>query len=82
MFYICTKAPISVTTEVGAFCLLRLRPNPHRIQFCILKTLQKCSGYAILQIAYGRLTSFFFGFSFCGKCILPQNPVNICLGGL
>lgn len=49
--------------EVGAFCLLRLRPNPRRIQYCILETLQKCSGYAIFQIAYGRLTSFFFGFS-------------------
>ena len=62
--------------------MLRLRPNPHRIQFCILKTLQKCSGYAIFQIAYGRLTSFFFGFSFHGKRILPQNPVYICLGSL
>lgn len=77
-----TKPGISDRVEMPGFCLLRLRPNPRRIQFCILKTLQKCSGYAIFQIAYGCLTSFFFGFSFHGKRILPQNPVYICLGGL
>ena len=68
--------------EVGAFCLLRLCPNPRRIQFCILRTLQKCSSYAIFQIAYGRLTSIFFRFSLHRKCILAQNPIHICLGGL
>ena len=77
-----TKPGISDRVEMPGFCLLRLRPNPRRIQFCILKTLQKCSGYAIFQIAYGCLTSFFFGFSFHGKRILPQNPVYICLGSL
>lgn len=77
-----TKPGISPLSEMPGFCLLRLRPNPHRIQFCIPKTLQKCSGYAIFQITYGRLTSFFFGFSFHGKRILPQNPVYICLGSL
>lgn len=82
MFYIRAKAPISIIMEVGVFCLLRLRPNPRRIQFCILETLRKCSGCAIFQIAYGRLTSFFFGFSLHGMRILPQNPVHICLGSL
>lgn len=77
-----TKPGISPLSEMPGFCLLRLRPNPHRIQFCILKTLQKCSGCAILQIAYGRLTSIFLGYSFHGMRILPENPVYICLGGL
>ena len=34
----------------GFFRLLRLHPNPRRTLFCVLKTLEFSSGYAILQI--------------------------------
>ena len=66
-----TKPGITTLSEMPGFCLLRLRPNPHRIQFCILETLRKYSGYTILQIAYGRLTSIFLGFSLHDMRILP-----------
>ena len=34
--------------------MLRRCPNPRRTQSCVLETLYKSSGYAILQIAEGR----------------------------
>lgn len=48
-----TKPGISTLTEMPGFCLLMLRPNPHRIQFCFLETavaLQFCIRIARCQV--------------------------------
>ena len=70
--------------SIGNAWFLLVEAPPQSPQDTILYpgNAAKCSGYAIFQITYGRLTSFFFGFSFHGKRILPQNPVYICLGSL
>lgn len=47
----CEKPCISTVPEIHGFCLLRRCPNPRRTQICVLETLQKSSGYAILHIA-------------------------------
>ena len=66
----------------GSFLLVEAPPQSPQDTILYPGNAAKCSGYAIFQITYGRLTSFFFGFSFHGKRILPQNPVYICLGSL
>ena len=43
------KPGISIVPEMPGFCLLRRCSNPRRTQVCVLETLQKSSGYAILQ---------------------------------
>ncbi len=76
------KALISAKVEMRVFCLLRLCPNPRRTQFCVLETLEKSSGYAILQIAKWASTPVLFGFSRHGERIVSKNPIYICLCSL
>ena len=47
--YTNAKPGISTAPEMLGFCLLRRCSNPRRTQVCVLETLQKSSGYAILQ---------------------------------
>ena len=59
-------------SEMPGFCLLRRCPNPRRTQKCILETLEKSSGYAILQIAVRQLTSVYFRFLISSADLLPK----------
>ena len=81
--YIRKRKPlISTKVEMRGFCLLRLCPNPRRTLVCVLETLEKSSGYAILQIAKWASAPVLFRFSRRGERIVSKNPIYICLGSL